>query len=235
MASNMPTTIGELIVWCNTHTDLWILNAVGCGLPPASATAFKTAVGDLVAKAKDADITRQASKNATTALRASIDNVRTIGQANIDVIKAFAETSHNMNVYALGGISPNNPPSTLPAPNPPQQFTAGVNPDGSLTIKWKVAQPEGVSGVTYIVTRRINGGEGAFVIVANEGSNKTFIDTTLPIGVDKVEYMVRPKRGLSFGMQSPVFSIQFGSVGGGGGGMTITSTEETGDGMKMAA
>jgi hypothetical protein len=228
----MPTTIPELITWCNTHVDLWNLNAPQIGLAPSQASAFKAAVADMVTASADADTARQDSKDKTMALHAAMGTVRTLGAANIGIIKAYAETTHNMNVYALAGVSPNDPPSTLPAPSAPQQFTAGVNSDGSLTIKWKVSQPTGVSGVTYIVSRRVNGGDGPFTIVANEGSNKTFIDTTLPIGVDRVEYMVTPKRGMDYGVQSPVFSIQFGSVGGGG---MLVSTVDHAEPMKIAA
>ncbi len=241
MGDNMPKSISDLINWCNVHVDLWTLNSSQINMAAPTALAFKNAVSAMVTSNAAAEAAREASKNATIVLRGNINIVRTLGSANIASIKGFAETTRNVNVYALGGVSPSDPPSPVPAPLAPDMFTAGVNPDGSLTIKWKVTQPTGVSNVTYIVSRRINGGgggAGAFTIVANEGSNKTFLDKTLPIGVDKVEYMVQPKRGNVFGAQSNIFTVQFGSVAGGGaGGLNITTTESVPhlEPMKIAA
>lgn len=56
--------------------------------------------------------------------------------------------------------------------------------------------------------------------------NKSFTDTTLPLGVDGVEYIVQPKRGEVSGPQSNVFSVQFGSVAP-GGAATIARIEST--------
>ena len=230
MSQNLPKPIPELINWSNAHTDLWLLNATAIGLSAPQASGFKALVGAMVSANSAAEVARLASKDATMTLQNAVNAVRSTGGAYVATIKSFAETTNNPNVYVLAGVSPNDPPGTLPAPVPPQMFTAGVNPDGSLTIKWKVSQPGGVTNVVYLVSRRMNG-TGTYMLISSEGSNKSFMDTTLPIGVDRVEYIVQPKRGTVLGEMSNVFSVQFGSVAG--GGMTIT-TSENGT-MKMAA
>ncbi|HMN40733.1 MAG TPA: hypothetical protein PKE29_07780 [Phycisphaerales bacterium] len=214
MGTNIPSTIPEMIDWCVVHEGLWSTNATSIGISSAQATVFKNAVAEMSAKSAAADAARQASKNATMEFQDSVSDVRALGNAYILMIKAFAETTNNSGVYALAGITPSNPPGTLPAPNAPQTFGAAINPDGSLTIKWKVSQPTGVSGVAYVVSRRMVG-QTAFSIVANVGSAKMYTDTTLPYGIDRVEYMVQPVRGNVMGPQSNVFALQFGSVGGG--------------------
>ena len=235
MGTNIPTNIPEFINWCNVHGTLWSSNAAQINLSLAQATAFASLVTNLNKANSDAESARMASKDATITLRTAIDAARGVAAVYVSNIKNYAESTHNMNVYALGGVSPANPPGMAPTPIAPQQFTAGVNSNGSLTIKWKVSQPSGLFGVSYLVSRRVNGGEGPFTFVSSEGANKTFVDMTLPVGVDKVEYIVQPKRGSDVGPASPIFSIQFGSVGG--GGMSITSTSEAGngEGMKLAA
>lgn len=231
MASNMPNTIGDLINWCNTHNTLWTTNAEQIGLTDEQAAAFKTLCETMAANYATAQAARQASKDATMNLQNAVSGVRALGGAYIAIIKGFAESTNDMDVYALAGVSPSNPPGTVPAPVPPTQFGATVNPDGSLTIKWRVSQPEGVTGVQYMVSRRVNGGNGPFTFVGAEGSNKSFTDLTLPVGVDKVEYIVQPKRNGVFGEQSNVFSVQFGSVSGGGMSIATIASEP----MKMAA
>lgn len=227
MATNLPSTIPELINWANTHSGLWMTNAAQIGLSAAQATTFKTLVGTLVTNNAAAEDARQASKDATMNLHDSVGAVRVTAAAFIGVIKAFAESTQNPAVYPLAGVSPNDPPGTLPAPVPPQQFSASINGNGSLNVKWKVAQPAGVNGVQYLVSRRLAGQSG-FTLISSEGRNKSFTDNTLPFGVDSVEYIVQPKRAEVLGEMSPIFSVRFGSVGGGGGGgLSIVGAEST--------
>lgn len=227
MPTNMPRTVPDLYNWSNAHATLWLANAVAIGLTPAQATQFKGFVTTFTTARDAAEAARLASKNATEALDNAVRNVRTTGGQFINVIKAFAESTNNPNVYALAGVSPSDAPGTPPPPNAPEQFNLSVNGDGSLTLKWKVSQPEGVAGVVYVVSRRINGGEGPFIVVGSAGGrDKSFTDVTLPVGVDQVEYIVTARRGNEPGTSSPIFKAQFGSVAG-GGGFTLTTHENT--------
>lgn len=230
MATNIPTNIPDFITWCNVHTGLFGTNAASIGLTAAQATAFDTLVSSMITYQGKADDARQASKDATKQFQSSLAAARSLAGSYVNTIKAFAETTNNPNVYALAGISPNDPPSTLPAPVPPEIFTTLVNPDGSLTVKFKVTQPEGVTNVQYLVMRRVNVSSGPFTLITAVGAEKTFTDVTLPVGVDRVEYIVQPKRGEVLGAQSRVLSIQFGSLPD---GLTITGANV--GGVKLAA
>ena len=239
MGSNMPTTIPELVNWCAVHADLWRDNFAAIGLTTQQAAIFGELNDALAAANASAEAARQASKDATANLQLNIDAIRGLGNAYIGFIDSFAETTDNPKVYTLAGITPRAQPSQLPPPNTPTTFSAGVNPDGSLAIKWKVSQPAGTSGVQYLVSRRINGA-GQYTLLSSEGRNKSFTDTGLPVGVDRVEYIVQPKRGTVTGPQSNVFAVQFGSVPigmGGGGSLSIvsTNTEPQKNSVKLAA
>ncbi|XVJ59735.1 MAG: hypothetical protein HEQ23_10155 [Tepidisphaera sp.] len=230
MGTNLPRTIPELANWANTRSALWQLNGALVGLQPGQITGFKNLVTAFIAARDAAEAARVASKNATEALDNAVRSVRTTGGQYVNLIKAFAESTNNPNVYVLAGVSPNDAPGTPPAPNAPDQFTVGVNGDGSLTLRWKVAQPTGVGSVVYVVSRRINGGEGPFSVVGTAGGReKSFTDGTLPVGVDQVEYIVTARRGNEPGVSGPIFKVQFGSVGS-GGSFTIASAESTGEG-----
>jgi hypothetical protein len=196
-------------------------------------TAYATLLSSMTKASSDAESARIASKDATNTLNNAIQSMRALSSIYVDTIKNYAETTHNPNVYSLAGISPANPPGTPPLPVAPTTFTASVNTDGSLTIKWKASQPQGATGVQYRVMRRVNTTEGPYALVSTEGSGKSYTDMTLPVGVDRVEYIIQPTRpGGIVGPQSPLFTVQFGSVGG-GGGISITTTESAP--MRIAA
>jgi hypothetical protein len=236
MGTNLPTTIPDLINWCVAHSSQWTSNATQINLTPAQATAYATVVTNLTKANDAAEMARMASKEATMQLQSAVDAARGLSSVYIDIIKNYAESSHNPNVYALGGVSPGNPPGTPPLPVAPDKFAASVNPDGSLTIKWKVSQPTGATGVQYRVMRRVNTTEGPYTIVSTEGSNKSFTDMTLPVGVDMVQYIVQPTRpGGIVGPQSNVFSVQFGSVQGGGMSIATIASIPHAEPMKIAA
>lgn len=242
MSTNIPKTIPEFIAWCGDHADSWQTHQAQIGLSAGQVAGFKALVDALETADAAATAARSASKDATTALRNNLDATRATAAAYVAMIKAFAETTSNPNVYALAGISPDDPRSTLPPPLPPESFVATVNPSGSIKITWKVSQPAGVSNVTYMVRRKIPGVDAAFMTIGSAGK-KEFTDETLPVGVDAVQYIVQPRRGDSMGGESNVLALQFGSVGGGGGGMfnitSSTTTPNTGangnNNVKMAA
>lgn len=229
MGTNIPQNLPDLITWANAHSPLWTNNQSMIGISVPQALAFDTAVTALNDAAAAAQAARLASKNATLTLQDAVSTVRTTGGQLVNVIKAFAEASGNDAVYTLAGVSPDAPPGPVPAPVPPTEFAAGVNSDGSLTLRWKAAQPAGVSNVQYFVYRAVNGA-AAFTFVGSAGSEKSFIDATLPFGVDRVDYMIQPRRGNIVGEQSSTFALRFGSLGGGGlaggEGLTIASAVE---------
>lgn len=239
MGSNIPETLPDFITWCNTHAPLFTANAALIGLTAPQAELFAQAAANMVAAEDAAQNARVASKNATAALDTAVAAARALAGGYVSTIKGFAKATGNPSVYELSGVSPDSPPGTVPAPVAPTDFTAQVNPDGSLTIRWKVSQPAGVTSVQYLVFRRLPmNGQTTFTMVGSEGKNKSFTDATLPVGVDKVDYIVQPKRGEVTGPQSNVFTVQFGSVAGGGSGtLSIKTTASTphAEPMKLAA
>ncbi|MCC6321048.1 MAG: hypothetical protein IT438_06370 [Phycisphaerales bacterium] len=239
MSTNIPKTIPEFIAWCGDHADSWQMHQAQIGLSAGQVAGFKALVEALETADAAATAARTASKDATIALRNNLDATRATAAAYVAVIKAFAESTNNPNVYSLASISPDDPRSTLPPPLPPESFVATVNPSGSIKLTWKVSQPAGVSNIAYMVKRKIPGVDTAFTTIGSAGK-KEFTDETLPVGVDAVQYIVQPRRGESIGGESNVLALQFGSVGGGGGsafGITSTTTmpNSGNNSVKMAA
>ncbi|HYE62620.1 MAG TPA: hypothetical protein VD997_11550 [Phycisphaerales bacterium] len=212
--SNMPQSKRDLLPWALAHADQWVLNAAQIGVPPATALAFKTLAGTFSSTSGAADAARQASKDATLADDNSYTTVRAMGGQLVNMIKAYAEANNDPNVYVLSGLKPNSGPGVVPSPVAPDKMTMTVNGDGSVTLKWKVTQPAGCTGVQYRVLRRL-GGEDNFSLIGTSGSKKSFQDKTIPFGTDSVAYQVQPWRGEVEGPVSIQFGFQFGTGGGG--------------------
>ncbi|HYE62997.1 MAG TPA: fibronectin type III domain-containing protein [Phycisphaerales bacterium] len=222
----MPTTIAELLQWAGSHRDLWVLNQAQIGLSAPQVQAFKTVADAFIAAEAAAVKAREAAKAATLELNDAMAAVRTLGGGYINLIRAYAETTNNNQVYVLSGVDPVSPPGPQPIPNAPTNFSATVTPEGWIVVSWKASQP--ASGVQYRVQRRING-EANFTLVGTVGSVKKYEDKTLPFGVDRVDYIVTPVRNNIVGPSGNTFSLQFGV--GGGGNFAITNATET----KLAA
>jgi hypothetical protein len=227
MGTNLPNTVSELNSWAALHAVQWKLNPTAIGLTAAQASAFEKDADDLASRLAEAETARQASKDATLQLQAQITRLRANAGAFINTIKSFAEATNNPAVYSLAGISPDAPRGTVPPPVAPESFTASVNSNGSITVKFKVSQPAGVTNVNYLVFRRVNSAN-TFQLVGT-ADKKSFTDLTLPLGVDRVEYIIQPKRGSISGPQSSVYALQFGSQSGPGasGSFSIINATST--------
>jgi len=216
--SNVPQSKRAALPWAITHAEQFVLHAAQIGIQPAQAAAFKTLVDSFQMTTEAAETAKQASKDATTADDNAFTAVKVVGGQLTNMIKAYAEATNNPNVYVLAGLKANSPPGTVPAPVPPKELTMTVNGDGSISLKWKVTQPDGCTGVQYRVFRKL-GDETTFSLIGTSGSKKSFKDSTLPFGSDSVSYQIEPWRGDVTGEVSTQFAFQFGT--GGGGGMSV--------------
>ena len=211
MAENMPRTTAAFINWSRTHAERWLIAPDSIGISVELAQQFDSLAQKLEAANRAAEDAQQASIDATKQLHTALAATRVKGGSLIGLIKNFAAATQDPNVYAGSGISPADPQGTLPPPLPPTEFRSTVNSDGSLALTWKARQPIGVTDVVYIVHRRLDS-ETDFAVVGFEGKNKSFTDSTLPVGTGRVEYMIRPKRGQEWGSFSAVHSVQFGTL-----------------------
>ena len=236
MSDNLPRTIPELIDWSNVHGPLWASSPTTIGLNSAQTTVLNGLILSFTKANSDAQAARDTSKAATMTLKNAKNALELTAGNYINTIKSFAELTRNPAVYAAAQISPDGPRGVVAPPVAPTQFGAAINSDGSLTINWKVSQPAGVNGVIYTVLRRFANTQPFSVISIPPTSKKLFTDTTLPFGTDSVQYVVQPSRSDVVGPLSNTFTVQFGSVMGGGGLSihTIASTPNMGD-VKMAA
>lgn len=222
----------DFLQWCKTHTDVFVNNAAAIGLSPASAAAFSSAYDAARAAVDDQDAAKEAAKAATQEAQARLDDLLASASQTVGTIRIFAESTNNPTVYAVAQITPPQPPTAVPPPNPATDLSATLDANtGNITLRWKATQPEGAAGTTYSIFRRAQG-QADFVILGSSGK-KSFVDQTFFAGPDSVEYKIQAVRSGILGPMSATLSVSFGRVPG--EGFTIQSTTSSDEEYGVAA
>jgi hypothetical protein len=218
--SVLPSRLEDLLTFMDTHAEIWQANAAALGILPASATAFKTASGVARSQYVVQLNAYEAARGQAAKQRTSTAAARSQAADLIRTIKAFAETQANpATVYALAQIPAPAERQPAPPPGTPTDFTAQLENNGAITIRWKAANPSGQSGTVWTISRRV-GGSGPFTFVGASGTRE-FTDRTVPAsGASGVSYVVQGQRAEAVGNSSLPFTVQFGVTGG---GLTITN------------
>ncbi len=226
----------EALDFFETRANGWLTNATALGIPNALASAIKanTVAARTAYTAQQSAIA--AARAATLNWQSALQTLRSTGANGIASIKATADNAANPDaIYSLAQIPAPTPPQPLPAPGTPTNLSCSILSTGALSLKWKMpsAQP---GNTFYQITRRLPG-EASFTIIGGSG-NKTFVDETLPLGTDSVQYIVTAIRGNVSGTPSNAFVVQFG-VGGNfvanANANTPNTTNTSGNNVKLAA
>ncbi|MFN7021415.1 MAG: hypothetical protein ACK4WH_08830 [Phycisphaerales bacterium] len=232
---NIPSDRNQLYAFAQAHSQLWIDNAAMIGLTALQANAVKLAAIATGAAISDADIARSAARTATQDLSESYTDLRRAVSDAVRTINNFAlNAADPAMVYSKAQIAPPADRSSLPPPNAPTDLRVALDPStGSLIVRWKAAQPQGMTGVVYNIRRRIGPG-GSFVQAALTGE-KRFEDVTIPAGTSQLAYMIQSQRGSQTSPPSNIIEVRFGA----GGGMSVAQytveEDEARNAMKMAA
>lgn len=216
----LPDTNLEQIQFCESHIPIWTAAPAAVGLTAAQVTALDTQTKAARAAYTAAQNARQASKAATTTLHTGVKTMKSTVADMIKAIKSFAANSSNPGiVYAAAQIPPPAPPGTLPPPGQPTDISVGLNPDGSLKLRWRAVDAAPTSGVFFAISRRI-GATGPYHSIGGASGGprgiSDFIDNTLALGTTQASYIIQGFRGTQSGLPSEAINIQLG-VGGGPG------------------
>lgn len=216
-SSVVPNNREDMLKFYQNHVNPWLSNATQIGLTNQQATGFRDAVEAATAAFAAAEAARQASKTATQAYYQATADLRANGGDVLQIIRTFAVTSGNPNVYTLAEIPPPKNPSSQPAPKAPINITGSLSLNGELTLRWRLptGSPEG--GNFYMVERRIqesaSSGFTPWTLVGANG-RRDFIDPAFPACVTSVQYRVRTQRSGQTSEWAPSFTVLFTSGGG---------------------
>ena len=219
----VPTTKAARIAFYEQHIAQWTSSATSIGLTTSDCSALQALIETARLDFTDQGIAAEAAKGATATSNASVASMHSLGSALLLKIRSFAEATNSPNVYVLAGIPAPAGPSPVPPPGKPQDFTAEILSTGALQLGWKCPNPTGAAGTVYEVRRKI--GSAPFAMIGAGGSDRRFVDDTLPLGSSLVTYEITGLRGTTRG-PSIEFNVRFGVAGGGGGGFAVTSVEE---------
>lgn len=231
----MPPDRLKQIEFCESHLTPWNTNAAAIGLTAGDVSNLATLTTAARAAYTAAVAARQASKTATLAYYDAVGQMRDDASTLVRMIKTFADSEDNPNVYVLAQIPPPAAPTPSAPPGKPGEFTVVLDTDGSVRLRFKSADSAGSTGGLMVVQRRSAGDpESAFAVIGSvpgAGGRRftEFVDSTLTAAAGQagVVYRVVPQRGGTFGSASDSITVRFGS--GGGPGVVSGGT------LKMAA
>jgi hypothetical protein len=240
--SIVPTTRLEKIEFYESHIDPWEAGPTKIGLTAAQVTALATLTTQARAAYNAAEAARQASKAATLNYYERVRAMHSgpgAGSDMIELIKNYADTTDNAQVYVDAQIPAPATPGVTPPPGTPFEFTVGLLQNGAVELKWKCNNPSGTSGTIYEVKRRIGSAASApFTFVGATGV-RSFTDETIPGGggSSPCTYQVTAVRSTARGNPAQ-FTVSFGIGGGGGAGGNFAITgvsADDGTKVKLAA
>jgi hypothetical protein len=213
MGSSIPSSPrSDVLAWCQAHVDVFTTNAAAIGITPAQATAFKTLVNTFAAKEAAKEAARIAAETATQASNDAYTPMRRQMTQIVAAVRAFAIDTNNPRVLELAQVPPRAEPSSIGPPGKPTNMTVELVPGtGAVQIRWRSVNPQGASGTSYIVRRKLPT-EQAFSFLGVTGERR-FVDNSFVAGPDTVQYTVQGQRADSAGAESDIFVVRFGREG----------------------
>ncbi len=230
--STFPTTPrAAFLTWGLAHAIVFDNEEGNIGLTAGQVTAFTNAINAANAANQAQENARLAYRSAVSAATEAFNAARRSASLTTKVIRTFADTSNNPNVYTLAQIPPPAVPGTAPPPAKPSDLSVELNTaSGALTLRWKASNPVGTTGTSYLIKRKLPG-QAEFVYAGISGEKK-FVDNNFIAGPDSVQYTVQGHRSDAVGPESDAFTINFGKTASGQVVATVAGEEQQ---MKLAA
>ncbi len=152
MSTILPPGAVARVEFFENHNPTWAANAVAIGTTAAAVTALTTKTTAARAAYNAQQLAQEQAKAATQTFRDAVTAMVGAGTDIIKQVKAKAATDGN-SIYTLALLPVPATPTPIPAPGTPFDFAIELQPDGSLKLKWKCANPAGCPAVVFGVTR----------------------------------------------------------------------------------
>jgi hypothetical protein len=208
----MPREKVAKIEFCEERTALWNSNAVPMGSTAPAITAWAAKVAAARAAYVAQKEAQNTAKSATNTFNLALDAMVNATANVIKQVKTQAALTGDA-VYSLADIPVPATPAPKPAPGKAEAFSATIEDNGALFLKWACPNPVGTSGTLYQIYRKVDG-ETEFTYLGGAGE-KEFTDDTLPAGAAQIMYQIQAVRSTAVGPWA-TFVVTIGTVAGGG-------------------
>lgn len=211
MAENMPARSLPAVEWLEARIVAWNSSYASIGLTSAQVVELGQDLANARGAFTSVQEIRAESKGKTTDFHGKAKVARDKAAGMIANIKAYADAQTDPAVvYALANVSPASAPSPSAPPAQPVNLSYRVQSDGSIKVQWDATGPV---GTIYNITRQLPGETEFTFIGQGDGSDKSFVDATVPAGTASASYRVQGVRGPLVGSQSVTFTVFFGAAG----------------------
>jgi hypothetical protein len=205
--ATVPNTILGKIQFYEQHLPVWSVDPAAIGLVAADIIALSAVVNQARTDYDTAQASRNAAKANTEVQNTSVGTMADMGGGFIDTIRAFAKKNDDPGVYAAAQIPAPQPPTPPGPPEKPTELEAGVLLPFGVSLTWKGSV---ASGAYFGIFRKLTS-ETSFSLLKTL-SDKSFDDTSLPAGVDGVDYYIAAMRD-EFQVNSVTLQVRFGPEG----------------------
>ena len=210
MASNLPSDKQAALTWLEAHQVQWNDSLDGIGLTSAQTVELGLEIANARAAFTSVQSIRADAKAETQTWYSKATSMHKVGSELITSIKAFAENSDDPDaVYLIAGITGKAPPSPIPAPGTPTIDNAQIMGNGSVRVNFSGTGPV---GTVWRVSRKLDGETSFSIIGSADAKTKSYVDATIPTGIDSATYIVTGERGSEVGDPSFAMTARFGAA-----------------------
>ena len=212
MGTNIPSGRQAILTWAESLIGQWGTNQAAIGLTSAQVIELGTNIANARQAFTSVEAIRANSKTETQDFYTKADAVHTNASKAVTAIKSFAKNSTDPEaIFLLAGITGQNPPSPVAAPEQPSNLKATLQNNGAIEVSWSGRGPV---GTIYEVYRKL-ALETSYSFLSNiDASEKKYNDAGVPAGTISATYQVRAIRADQFSPYSTAFVIQFGTSDG---------------------
>ncbi len=231
----VPPSDLAAIQFCESHLPGWSLAPASVGLSALQCNTLLAQAQASRASYVAARSARLAARAATTTFQSNSKIMRGTVADMVRLVKAFADASANpAAIYAASQIPQPAAPTPPAPPAMPTSIVVGLNPGGSITLRWKARDASPSTGCVFVVSRQLAGAGGYTVVgsgISVRGGKYQFTDHSIPAGIGEASYIIVGTRSnpRQTGTPSAAISVQLGTPG-----MIVASDARAG-GLKMAA